>query len=121
MSALHTLGFLIGAVWVFHGLYGKILDRIPRHRLIVARILGERHAGRLTKVIGVGEVLLGLWVFAGVAPVVCAAVQTLGLVAMNTLEIWRARDLLISAWGMVALNLGLIILIWTWALSVAHG
>ena len=34
---------------------------------------------------------------------------------MNFLEILLARDLLISAAGMVALNLGFIALIWYWA------
>jgi hypothetical protein len=121
MSLIRSLSFVIGAVWIFHGLYSKILDRIPRHRLIVGRILGERHAGWLTKLIGVGEVLLGLWVFTNTAPVLCATVQTVGLVAMNTLEILWARDLLISAWGMVVLNVGFLMLVWTWALSLAHG
>lgn len=108
---------MIGAVWIFHGLYSKILNGIPRHREIVARILGERRAVWLTRLIGGGEVLLGLWVFTGVAPLLCAGVQTLGLVAMNALEIRRARDLLISPWGMVALNAGYLALVWTWAFA----
>ncbi len=109
---------LIGGVWVFHGLYSKILNGIPRHQLIVARILGERFAGPATKLIGCGEVLLGLWAFTGIARVECAAVQTLALVAMNALEIALARGLLISAFGMVLLNLGFLAVVWRWALFV---
>ncbi len=116
----HTIaGVLIGSVWVFHGLYSKILDRIPRHRLIVARVLGERFARPATKLIGGGEILLGVWVFTGWQPLVCAAVQTAGLVAMNVFEILLAGDLLISAAGMVILNLGFLALVWRWALGVA--
>ncbi len=111
-------GILIGSVWVFHGLYSKILNRIPRHQAIVARILGERFARPATKLIGGGEILLGVWVFTGWQPRACAAVQTAALVAMNTLEILLAGDLLISAAGMVILNLGFIALIWHWALGV---
>lgn len=107
---------LIGAVWVFHGLYSKILNGIPRHRLIVGRILGEANAGFATKVIGLLEVLLGVWVFIGWQPVVCAVVQTGAIVSMNTLEIILAGELLISAVGMVFLNLGFLALIWLWAL-----
>src|SRR6187397_2771561 len=117
MSLLETLSqILIGAVWVFHGLYSKILNGIPRHQLIVARVLGERWARPATKLIGGAEVLLGVWVFTGLASVECAAVQTLAIVSMNALEIVRARSLLISAPGMVLLNLCFLAVIWHWAL-----
>jgi hypothetical protein len=62
--------------------------------------------------LGVAEVLLGLWVFSHRFPRTCAVVQTLVIVAMNTLEISRAPDLLISAPGMVVLNLGFLALGW---------
>ena len=107
---------VIGTVWVFHGFYSKILNGVPRHHLIVARILGDRTARWATKVIGGLEIALGIWAFTGFARWECAAVQTLAIVAMNTLEIIRARDLLISASGMVALNLGFLALVWNWAL-----
>lgn len=110
------LGFIIGSVWVFHGLFSKLLDGIPRHRLIVRRILGEDFGDGMTLVIGALEVLLGLWVYSGWQRRACALVITLALVAMNTLEIVFARDLLISAPGMAALNLGLLVLVWYWAL-----
>ncbi len=109
------LGLSIGAVWVFHGIYSKIGGGIPRHRRIVARILGEEIAGPATIAIGAMETLLGLWVMSGRRRRTCATVQTLALVSMNTLEIARARDLLVSAPGMVALNLGFGTLIWKWA------
>lgn len=109
-------GIFIGGVWVFHGLYSKILNRIPRHRQIVSRILGPKIAVPATILIGTLEVALGVWVFSGEHRVLCASVQTLGLVAMNSLEIARARDLLISSVGMVFLNILFLALIWKWAL-----
>ena len=45
----------------------------------------------------------------------CALVQTLALVSMNFLEILLAKDLLISAPGMVALNLAFLSVVWYWA------
>lgn len=107
---------VIGFVWVFHGLYSKILNGIPRHRLIVAKILGASNAGITTKAIGLLEVLLGLWAFTGWQPAGCALVQTVAIVVMNTLEIFLAGELLISAVGMVILNLGFLTLVWHWAL-----
>ena len=118
-DTLQTLSQILnGGVWVFHGLYSKILNGIPRHQLIVAQILGERFARPATKLVGCAEVLLGVWVFTGISRVECAAVQTLALVAMNALEIARARSLLISAVGMVLLNLGFLAVVWRWALFV---
>ena len=109
------LTIFIGSVWVFHGLFSKLSNGIPRHRLIVGRILGEGIADWATLVIGILEISLGLWIFSGPWRRPCALVQTLALVSMNFLEILLARDLLISAAGMVALNLGFIALIWYWA------
>lgn len=110
-----VLTILIGSVWCFHGLYSKILDGIARHRQIVGRILGEEIAGPATLAIGTLELLLGVWVFSGCCRRVCAVVQTVAIVSMNTLEIYLARDLLKSAIGMVALNLVFVSLIWYWA------
>lgn len=109
---------VIGIVWVFHGFYSKILNGIPRHQLIVSRVLGDRFARPATKAIGCLEVLLGLWAFTGGARAECAMVQTLAIVGMNTLEIILAGDLLISAIGMLMLNLGFLAVIWHWALWV---
>ena len=106
---------VIGSVWVFHGLYSKILNGIPRHRLIVGKVMGDANAGIATRVIGVLEVLLGVWAWTGWQPVGCAVVQTAAIVAMNSLEIFLARELLISAVGMVILNAGFLTLVWFWA------
>ena len=35
---------LISLVWLVNGLYCKVLNFVPRHQLIVARILGEDFA-----------------------------------------------------------------------------
>lgn len=112
-----VLTILIGSVWVFHGLFSKLANGIPRHRLIVERILGEPFANSATTAIGVMEISLGLWAYSRCQRKVCALVQTLAIVSMNFLEILLARDLLISAPGMVALNLVFLTLVWVWALG----
>jgi hypothetical protein len=105
----------IAGVWIFQGLYSKILEGIPRHKLIVGEILGETVAGAAVIVIGVLEILLGCWVLSGWHRRLNAAFQTLALVSMNTLEILLARELLISAGGMVLLNACFLTLVWWWA------
>ena len=120
MSAfLLAARILITAVWIFHGLYSKILGGIPRHEQIVARVLGESLAKPATLAIGVLEILLGLWALSGRARIPCAVVQTMAIVSMNALEILMAGDLLISAAGMVALNSVFLGIVWWWALNPA--
>lgn len=115
-TLLHRVtAIFIASVWIFHGLYSKILNGIPRHKMIVGEILGDTVAGVAVIVIGVLEILLGCWVLSGLRRRLNATVQTLALVSMNTLEILLAREFLISAGGMVFLNLCFITLIWWWA------
>lgn len=110
----------IAGVWIFHGLFSKILDGIPRHRLIVGKILGDEFAAPATILIGCLEILLGCWGLSGKYRKPCAGLMTMALVSMNTLEIILARELLISAVGMVLLNLAFIAMIWWWAAKEAH-
>ena len=113
----HTAAqIIIGSVWIFHGLYSKILNGIPRHRLIVGKILRLNDPTWMTRLIGLAEVTLGVWTFSGWQSIPCATVQTLAIVAMNFLEILIAKELLISALGMVALNAGFLAVVWHWAL-----
>ena len=59
------LEHLLGSVWFAMGLYCKVLGLITRHELIVGEILGKEIAPFFTPLIGVGEVLLGLWIVTG--------------------------------------------------------
>ncbi len=116
-TSRRILTAFIGGVWIFHGLWSKLLGQIPRHELIVGRILGLSWAAPAPIAIGVAESAMGIWVFTGLLRRTCATLQTIALVAMNTLEILIARDLLISALGMVALNLAFLALVWRWESS----
>lgn len=90
-----TLG--IALVWLANGLLCKVLNLVPRHQEIVARILGEDLAPILTPAIGAGEILMAVWVLSRKQPAWCAYTQ-IGLVAtMNTIEAILAPDLLL--WG----------------------
>lgn len=109
--------WIVAAVWIFHGLFSKLLGYLPRHEAIVGRILGDSWAAPLTLAIGLGEVLLGLWMLSGRRARLCAATQTALIVVMNSLEIALARDLLWNPAAMVALNIVLLSLAWFSALS----
>jgi hypothetical protein len=115
------LTILISSVWIFHGLYSKLLNGVPRHRAIVGRVLGEEWAVPVTIIVGILEVTLGLWALSRWRRRECALVQTLAIVTMNSLEIARARDLLLSAPGMLLLNAMFLIGVWIWTLAPGPG
>jgi len=92
-----TLSYLIALVWLVNGLFCKLLHFVPRHEAIVARILGPEHAPLLTRLIGLGEIGMAVWVVSGVARRWCAGAQIALILSMNTLEAVLAPDLLL--WG----------------------
>lgn len=92
-----VLGYLIAGVWLVNGLVCKVLNLVPRHQEIVGVILGEEHAPLLTKLIGIGEMLLGGWVLSGLYRRLCVVVQITLVVLMNVLEAVLVPDMLL--WG----------------------
>lgn len=108
---------LVAAVWLVFGIVFKALRVVPRHERIVARILGERVAPVLTRVIGLGEAAIGLWMLSGLFLPWCALVQTVLVATMNAIELRRARDLLLAPVPMLLGNAALLGLAWYAALA----
>jgi hypothetical protein len=92
-----VLTVLIALVWIGFGLVCKVLELVPRHAEIVARILGPSHADSITRLIGVLEVLMGVWVLSRHRRRWAAIVQIALVGVMNLLETVLAPDLLL--WG----------------------
>jgi hypothetical protein len=107
----------VALVWITFGLVFKVFGAVPRHERIVARILGEAVAPSVTRLIGLGEALIGVWVLSGVLLPWCALFQTLLIVAMNAIELRRSRDLLLAPVPMVLANTALLGLAWFAALA----
>lgn len=97
ISVYILLNWLIAAVWLINGLFCKILDMVPRHRAIVAAILGTEHAAFFTKLIGWSEVAMAIWIVSRVWPRLNAIVQIAVIATMNILECILVPDLLL--WG----------------------
>ncbi|NLR80106.1 DoxX-like family protein [Chitinophaga eiseniae] len=85
----------IAIVWMVNGLFCKLLNGVPRHELIVSRILGLTYASPLTRIIGFLEVLMAVWVLSGIKPRWCTLSQIVLVGVMNILEFFMARDLLL--------------------------
>ena len=92
-----ALRYLITLVWLTNGLFCKVLMLVPRHAAIVARILGPTYANPLTRLIGLAEIGMALWVMSEIKSRWCALAQIALILSMNALEAWLAPDLLL--WG----------------------
>ena len=91
------LAYLIAMLWVGNGLFCKVLNLVPRHQEIVARILGEEYAHVFTLLIGVLEILMAIWILSGFKSRLNAIMQILIVAAMNIIEFILVPDLLL--WG----------------------
>lgn len=88
---------LLSSLWMWNGLVCKVIGIVPRHELIVARILGDGIARPMTILIGLLEVGLSLWILSGKWSRVCAILQMIAIATMNVLEFVLVPDLLL--WG----------------------
>ena len=90
-----VLNIFIASVWIGFGLFSKVLGLVPRQQEIVARILGEQHSWWLTKLIGISEVLMAIWIFNGYQSRFNAVLHISIVAVMNIIEFILARDLLL--------------------------
>lgn len=91
------LSYFIAAVWIANGLFCKVLNLVPRHREIVAGILGNDHSQLFTLLIGLSEIGMAIWILSGKWTRFNAIVQILVIATMNTLEFFLVPGLLL--WG----------------------
>lgn len=106
-----VLRYFIAAVWLINGLFCKLLNLVPRHQQIVARILGGEHSMLLTKTIGGLEVLMAAWVLSRIQLRLCTALQILLVASMNIIEFILAPDLLLFGKGNVIVATGFVLLL----------
>nr|HNH61125.1 DoxX-like family protein [Cyclobacteriaceae bacterium] len=90
-----VLKMLISLVWLINGLFCKVLNFVPRHQLIVTRILGDDFSNLITLAIGFLEILMFVWILSGIKSRLCAILQIIIVLTMNVIEFILAPDLLL--------------------------
>jgi hypothetical protein len=97
----------VAGVWLIHGLYNKLLGGSPRHLAIVQSVPGLAGAAglRVLLAVGVFEVAMAVWILSRRSPRLCAATQTVALLAMNVVELRYARPLLLWPAALIPINL----------------
>jgi len=104
----------IAAVWLYEGLWCKLLNRMPSQADVVAAVplLGHRFGAAFLKLLGALEVVIALWVLSGLAPAVCAITQAALLLTLNLNGILWARHKIHDPAGMVLKNAAFLMLVW---------
>ena len=104
----------IAAVWLYEGLWCKVLGRMPNQRAVVEAVpyLGPVRAEVFVPALGALECCLAAWVLSGWEPVWAAAVQTGLLIGMNANGLLFARRLIHDPAGMVVKNFVFLVLVW---------
>jgi hypothetical protein len=111
---LAVLRASVAAVWLYEGLWCKILGRVQLQLEVVRAVprLGPRFGAPFLKVLGIVEVALAAWVIAGLAPGLCAIAQIVLLAALNANGLLWARRIIHEPAGMVFRNIAFLMLVW---------
>jgi len=120
-SALTFLGrSVIAMVWVYEGLYCKLLHGQPSHYYAMPTPgLAHLLAWIVLGYLGLGEVLLAGWVLSAKAPCWAAAVQTAHLAGMTSAGLIFAPPRILDGGGMLVHGLVLVLLVWIVGLRTA--
>lgn len=104
----------IAAVWLYEGLWCKLLGRAPSQVQVVTAVprLGPRFGPAFLKALGLVEVAMAVWVMTGIAPGTCAITQTALLVVLNANGLLWARHIIHDPAGMVIKNIAFLVLVW---------
>ena len=110
------------AVWLYEGLWCKLLRGEPREFEVVKAVprYGERFGVPFLLTLGAVEVAIGLWVLSGVEPFLCALAQTVLLVTLNANGLLWSRHLIHDPKGMIVKNSAFLVLAWV-AASLPSG
>lgn len=112
MSKSQLINYFIAAIWLINGLFCKVLNLVPRHQDIVGRILGNEHAGILTKAIGLAEIGMAIWIVSRYKQRLNAMTQIAIIATMNILEFILVPDLLL--WGRFNLAFAILLMALIW-------
>jgi hypothetical protein len=114
MPPLLLLRFGVAAVWLYEGLWCKLLGGVPHQADVVAAhpLFGKKLAETFLRALGWVEIALAVWVVAGWQPGLAALAQTVLLVVMNANGLLFARRFIPDPPGMVVKNCGFLLLAW---------
>jgi hypothetical protein len=104
----------VAAVWLYQGLWCKLLGGAGRHAEIVGSVpwLGAAAAHGLLLAVGAAECALAVWTVSGIRLREAAVAQTLMLAAMNGGGLLWAGRLIADPAAMLLQNFAFLLLAW---------
>lgn len=104
----------LALVWLYQGLWCKLLGRCPGHEAIVQAVPGLTGRAGTIVLLGLGTIEVGLavWVLSGWRPRLAAMAQTLLLVGMNGGGLLWGREHIADPGAMITQNLAFLTLAW---------
>jgi uncharacterized membrane protein YphA (DoxX/SURF4 family) len=122
MPSLLILRTAIASVWLYQGLWLKLLGRAPGHQKIVGTVpfLSSRQARWAVMLLGSLECGLAVWVLSGFQAREAALAETLLLGFMNAAGLLWARNLIPDPVNMLLQNFVFLLLAWVAAGSGSY-
>jgi uncharacterized membrane protein YphA (DoxX/SURF4 family) len=104
----------VAGVWLYHGLWCKLLARCPEQVDVIAAVPGLRGSRAKTVLLGIGlvETVLAAWVVSGRQPRVAAAAGTALVAGMNAGGLAFGRSHIPAVKTMLAENAAFLALAW---------
>jgi uncharacterized membrane protein YphA (DoxX/SURF4 family) len=103
----------LGFIWVYLGLVPKLLAPVPLEHDVVRRTGLYLSSPNLTiRMIGVFEIVLGLWLITGFREKLACAVTSGFLIVLMILAVMEEPMLLVGPFGGMAKNTALLVLAW---------
>jgi len=123
MPPLWLLQAAVAAVWLYEGMWCKVLGRSPHEFEVVAQVpfLAPATSHALLRVLGIVETALAVWILAGWQPIAAAIAQTVLLVTLNAAGIYFSRHRIPDPAGMLVKNAAFLVLAWVAASAAAKG
>jgi hypothetical protein len=114
MPPLLLTQIAVAAVWLYEGLWCKLLRGVPLQVDVVEAVpfLGKRSGAWVLQAIGIAECGLAVWVLCGWHPCLAAVAQTGLLVTMNLGGLLWARQIIPDPAGMIVKNFAFLVLAW---------
>src|SRR5262249_21812315 len=114
MPSLRLIRIAIALVWMYEGLWCKVLGHSPRHEAILNNVplLTPAEAHFVLFTLGLLECGVAVWVISGWRPTQGALLQTVLLVSMNAGGLMFAPLLIPDPAGMLLQNFTFLLLAW---------
>src|SRR2546427_10427812 len=114
MNSLRLIRVAIAMVWLYQGLWCKLLGREPHHAAVIGRVpfLNHVQAHAALLVLGALECALAIWVLCGRWAFGAALTQTVLLAIMNAGGVLWASTIIPDPVGMLFQNFAFLMLVW---------